>query len=112
MLPILDASSPVLQAMYRRIDNDPDGACLSDDSTRLSNAEFGLEVDAVAAELVDAGVAAGDVVAVLLPNRIDIITTMFAAWVLGATLTPRQSRTHRRRGALSTRGLDRPSARR
>ncbi|WP_080736566.1 class I adenylate-forming enzyme family protein [Rhodococcoides fascians] len=88
MLPILDASSPVLQAMYRRIDNDPDGACLSDDSTRLSNAEFGLEVDSVAAELVDAGVGAGDVVAVLLPNRIDIITTMFAAWVLGATLTP------------------------
>ncbi len=27
-------------------------------------------------------------VAVLLPNRIEIITTMYAAWALGATLTP------------------------
>ena len=38
--------------------------------------------------LRERGVAAGDVVAVKLPNRTDFVVAMFAAWRLGAAVTP------------------------
>lgn len=38
--------------------------------------------------LVGMGVGRGDVVAVVLPNSVELITIMFAAWRLGAALTP------------------------
>jgi long-chain acyl-CoA synthetase len=38
--------------------------------------------------LRSAGVQAGEVVAVKLPNRIELIITLFAAWRLGAAATP------------------------
>ena len=34
------------------------------------------------------GVGPGDVVAVILPNRVELVVVMFATWRLGATLTP------------------------
>jgi acyl-CoA synthetase (AMP-forming)/AMP-acid ligase II len=45
-------------------------------------------VAATAAHLSGLGVGTGDVVAVMLANRAEIVTTMFAAWRLGAALTP------------------------
>ena len=38
--------------------------------------------------LVEMGVGRGDVVAVVLPNSVELVTVMFAAWRLGAALTP------------------------
>ena len=38
--------------------------------------------------LAETGITRGDVVAVVLPNSVDLVTIMFAAWRLGATLTP------------------------
>ena len=34
------------------------------------------------------GVGAGDVVATMLTNRVELIVVMFAAWRVGAALTP------------------------
>ena len=34
------------------------------------------------------GVSAGDVVAIMLPNRVEFVVAMFAAWRLGAAVTP------------------------
>ena len=34
------------------------------------------------------GVSAGDVAAIMLPNTIDLVVTLFAAWRLGALVTP------------------------
>ena len=35
-----------------------------------------------------AGLGPGDVLAIMLPNRVELVTSMFAAWRLGAAVTP------------------------
>lgn len=79
---------PVVAALDERIRRDPDGRCLSDSAAVLTNDQFGRAVAHLARRFADCGVSEGDVVAVLLPNRREVITTMYAAWVAGATLTP------------------------
>jgi acyl-CoA synthetase (AMP-forming)/AMP-acid ligase II len=66
----------------------PDAACIADDTVQLDNAQFAERVARAAALLARLGVGAGDVVAVALPNRIELVTTLFAAWRLGAAATP------------------------
>jgi len=66
----------------------PDGACIDDDRLELTNAEFAARVRAAAHDFASRGVRAGDVVAVMLPNRVELVVVMFAAWRLGAALTP------------------------
>jgi acyl-CoA synthetase (AMP-forming)/AMP-acid ligase II len=66
----------------------PEAACIADDTTALSNAEFLRSVRAAAAVLRGRGVGPGDVVAVMLPNRVELVVTLFAAWRLGAAVTP------------------------
>src|SRR5256885_11130882 len=67
---------------------DPAGACLADERQDLDNAAFADRVIAVAAVLATAGLRRGDVLAVMLPNRVELVTSMFAAWRLGAAVTP------------------------
>ena len=67
---------------------DPDGACIDDDRLALTNAEFAARVRAAAEAFCDHGVGAGDVVATLLANRVELVVAMFAAWRVGAALTP------------------------
>src|SRR5207342_1704110 len=45
-------------------------------------------VDAIAAQFAAAGVRRGDVVAVMLPTRIELVLCLMAAWRLGAAATP------------------------
>ncbi|MEU4498314.1 AMP-binding protein [Streptomyces sp. NPDC023998] len=66
----------------------PDAPSVADDSVSLSNAGFLAWVDAAAACLRRRGVGSGDVVAVMLPNRVDFVVALFAAWRLGAVVTP------------------------
>lgn len=67
----------------------PDAPAVADDlSGQLTNAEFLKLIQYAAGRLFEAGVRAGDVVAVKLPNRIELIVTLFAAWRLGAAATP------------------------
>ena len=42
----------------------------------------------MSAALVELGIGRGDVVAVVLPNSVELVTVMFASWRLGAALTP------------------------
>jgi len=67
---------------------DPSGACIADERQELDNAGFAQKVTAVAAVLAAAGLGRGGVLAVMLPNRVELITSMFAAWRLGAAVTP------------------------
>jgi long-chain acyl-CoA synthetase len=67
---------------------DPTGACIDDDRLALTNAEFLARVRATAAMLRASGVGDGDVVATMLTNRVELIVVMFAAWRIGAALTP------------------------
>ncbi|WP_433562251.1 class I adenylate-forming enzyme family protein [Nocardia sp. CA-151230] len=67
----------------------PEGLCLADDeSGSITNAEFLARVTSCAGRLARAGVGAGDVVAIMLPNRLELVVVMFAAWRLGAAATP------------------------
>jgi acyl-CoA synthetase (AMP-forming)/AMP-acid ligase II len=72
----------------RRALADPDGPCVADDAVASSNAEFADRVRRAAGTLRGAGVGPGDVVAVALPNRSELVVALFAAWRLGAAVTP------------------------
>ncbi|WP_433731258.1 class I adenylate-forming enzyme family protein [Nocardia sp. CA-129566] len=67
----------------------PANPCLADDNMgRITNAEFLDLVQKYADRLSKAGIGVGDVVAVMLPNRLELIVALFAAWRLGAAATP------------------------
>jgi acyl-CoA synthetase (AMP-forming)/AMP-acid ligase II len=62
---------------------------VADDSRGvLSNAAFDDLVRRYADHFAARGVGPGDVVAVKLPNRVELIVALFAAWRRGAALTP------------------------
>jgi long-chain acyl-CoA synthetase len=64
------------------------GEAVADERVRLDHDAFRALVRATARRLAGLGVARGDVVAVVLPNRVELVIIMYAAWSLGATLTP------------------------
>lgn len=72
----------------RRAQDDPRGRCLDGPGVRLDNEQFAARVRAAAVRLSAHGVRRGDVVAVMLPNRVELVVLLFAAWRLGATVTP------------------------
>ncbi|MEU1999837.1 class I adenylate-forming enzyme family protein [Rhodococcus sp. NPDC019627] len=65
-----------------------DAPCLRDDHSDLTYRQFADRVDAFAAQLSEHGVREGDVVAVMLPNRVELLVVLMAAWRLGAAATP------------------------
>jgi len=67
---------------------DPDHAALSFQDTTLSRRELARRVNRRARALQSAGVAAGDFVALALPNGLPVIELAFACWALGATPAP------------------------
>ena len=66
----------------------PDAPAVADDSTDLTNTQFLHAVRRASAVMAAHGVSAGDVVAIMLPNQASYIVALFAAWRLGATVTP------------------------
>lgn len=71
-----------------RANREPAGPSLRDDRTELSNAAFLTRVQRAAAAMEARGISAGSVVALLLPNRVELIVALFAAWRRGAAVTP------------------------
>ena len=67
-------------------DADQHGDC----DVELTYAELADRVEALAGRLRQHGIGPGDVVAVMLPNRAELVLTILAAWRLGATATPRR----------------------
>jgi long-chain acyl-CoA synthetase len=66
----------------------PEALAVSDDVVDLTNAEFLASVRRAGAVLAERGVGPGDVVAVMLPNTAAFVVSLFAAWRLGAAVTP------------------------
>lgn len=62
--------------------------CLRDDRSELTYSEFADRVEAVAAQLASRGIGRGDVIAIMLPNRVELVTAIMAAWRVGAAATP------------------------
>jgi len=65
-----------------------DAPCVRDDRVELSYSQFAARVDALAEQLQSFGVGPGDVVATFLPNRVELLLTLMAAWRLRAVATP------------------------
>lgn len=72
----------------RRAANDPYGPAVADTRQQLTNAALRDRVHAAAHQLCDLGIGPGDVVAVKLRNRIEFVVVLFAAWRVGAVVTP------------------------
>ena len=66
----------------------PGAPAIADDAVQLDNAAFAARVARAAALLARLGVGPGDVVAIALPNRLELVIALFAAWRLGAAATP------------------------
>jgi long-chain acyl-CoA synthetase len=71
----------------RAVEN-PYGPAVADDRRDLNNTQFLAAVQRAAAVLRDRGLMAADVLAIMLPNTADFVVSMFAAWRLGAAVTP------------------------
>jgi long-chain acyl-CoA synthetase len=61
---------------------------LTDPSGTLTGKELNDRVTAAAEHLADLGVVRGDTVATMLPNQAELVITIYAAWRLGAAMTP------------------------
>lgn len=72
----------------RRAAHDPQGPAVSDARHTLTNAQLHDRVLATAQHLCDVGIGVGDVVAAQLRNRVEFVVLLFAAWRLGAAVTP------------------------
>ena len=72
----------------QRAAEDPFGPAVADDTTDLDNAQFLAAVRRAAAALRGHEVSAGDVIAIMLPNTATFVVSLFAAWRLGAAVTP------------------------
>ncbi|WP_286932933.1 AMP-binding protein [Microbacterium sp.] len=65
-----------------------DAFCLRDERRALTYAQVEIEAGAFAEQLTYAGVSAGDVVAVMMPNSVELLIAMLGAWRVGAIVTP------------------------
>jgi long-chain acyl-CoA synthetase len=72
----------------QRAAENPLGPAVADDKTDLDNAQFLSAVRRAAASLREHGISAGDVVAIMVPNTASFVVSLFAAWRVGATVTP------------------------
>ena len=72
----------------RRATDNPTGPAIADSSQGLTNADLVDRVRAGAAHLAELGIGVGEVVALKLTNRVEFVVLLFAAWRLGATITP------------------------
>ena len=64
------------------------GDAVADARARLDTTAFRAAVAATAARFAAAGIGRGDVVATVLTNRVELVVALYAAWDLGAVLTP------------------------
>ncbi|MCW2763762.1 MAG: hypothetical protein JWR85_3963 [Marmoricola sp.] len=65
-----------------------DAHCVRDDRVELTYAEFDERIAAFAGQLSEQGFGRGDVLAIMLPNRVELLVALFAAWRLGGAATP------------------------
>jgi long-chain acyl-CoA synthetase len=66
----------------------PDAPCIADATIALSNREFHSRVALAAGAFAALGIGPGDVIALMLPNQVEFAVAMFAAWRVGAAVTP------------------------
>ena len=78
------AATPFSQLLADAIHRDPDAALVIDETMTLSRQEVARQADQISRRLIQAGVGAGDVVAIQLPNRARTVAVFHAVWRMGA----------------------------
>ena len=73
---------------WERLGSSADEPCVRDDNVELTYAEFDSRIAAFAGQLAELGFGRGDVLAIMLPNRVELLVALFAAWRLGGAATP------------------------
>lgn len=63
-------------------------AAIADERLSLSFEELDARAEGLAEQLQELGFAAGDVLGVMLPNRVELVVALGAAWRLGGAVTP------------------------
>lgn len=71
-----------------RADSDPNGVAIGDSDAVLTNRELLDRVVAASELLREQHVTQGDVIALRLPNGLDFVVFLFAAWRIGCVVTP------------------------
>lgn len=79
-------------AMTWLAERDPDGVAIEHEGRRLSRAELERRANRLARAYQEAGVRAGDLLTLALPNCIEFFEACLAAWKLGATPQPISSK--------------------
>ena len=75
-------------SIFERASADGVGPCLGDETRRWTNREVAERVDAAAVRLRAMGTEPGDIVALMMTNRLELIISLFATWRVGAVATP------------------------
>lgn len=90
-----DTMDPLFRAQVARqpdrvavVDPANKAALVGTEPRRLTWRELDVEVDRLAVVLRDRGAEAGDVLAVQLPNTVELVVAYLAAWRLGLIVTP------------------------
>src|ERR1700750_2381600 len=65
-----------------------DQPCLRDEAVQLTYAQVARRVDAAAEQFAARGVGLRDLVTIMLPNRLELLIALMAAWRLSAAATP------------------------
>ena len=71
-----------------RAEKAPHDPCVADERVRLTSGEFAAAVERLSGGFASLGIGAGDVVATMLPNCVEMVLALFAAWRMGAAVTP------------------------
>lgn len=82
------ASATIPRVLAERAELSPDARFVSCDGQAITFAEALLRARQAAAALADAGVRAGDKLAVMLPNGLEFLDLWFGSALLGAVLVP------------------------
>src|SRR5699024_3196356 len=64
-----------------------DAPAVRDESTELDHIGLHARSEAFAGQLREWGIEAGDVVGVMLPNRIELLVAIFGTWRVGGVVT-------------------------
>ena len=65
-----------------------DAPAVADDASALTFSELDNRTEAFADQLRGMGFGTGDILAVMLPNRVELLVAILAAWRLGGAATP------------------------
>jgi long-chain acyl-CoA synthetase len=76
------------QLLARTLARVPERVAFLSESRRVTYADLGRDVRAIAAGLQRRGIQRGDRVALMMPNSVEFAVALFALWEIGAVATP------------------------